>query len=73
VTKITQNSVYHTPPYSDIFFIFKILMLHHWLPSQEGFGIKWWQAFGTCLNNKKTSFLNVTKLKSESNCDDFLI
>jgi hypothetical protein len=48
-------------------------MLHHWLPSQEGFGIKWWQAFGTCLNNKKTSFKNVTKLKSESKCDDFLI
>jgi hypothetical protein len=26
-------------------------MLHHWLlASQEGFSIKWWHVFRTCLN-----------------------
>ncbi len=34
---------------SPVIFFFKFQMLHHWLASQEGFSIKWWQIFRTCL------------------------
>jgi hypothetical protein len=45
---------------SDIYFNF--LMLCHWLASQEGFSVGWWQVLRTCLN----SYKNATKLKSQS-------
>jgi hypothetical protein len=45
---------------SDIYFNF--VMLCHWLASQEGFSIGWWQVLRTCLN----SYKNATKLKSQS-------
>jgi len=45
---------------SDIFFNF--LMLCHWLASEEGFSIGWWQVLRTCLN----SYKNATKLESQS-------
>jgi hypothetical protein len=36
------------------------------LPSiQRGFSIKWWNVFRTCLNSRKSSFKNATKLKIE--------
>jgi hypothetical protein len=55
---------------SDIFF--KFLMLHHSLASQQRFSIKLLHVFRTCLKSKKDWLKNVTKLKSESKCDDFL-
>jgi hypothetical protein len=45
-------------------------MLHHWLASQEGFSINWQQVFKTYPNNKKITFHNATKLKSESKCGE---
>jgi hypothetical protein len=34
-------------------FFFIFLMLHHWLASQEGFSIKCWQVYRTCLHSIK--------------------
>lgn len=31
-------------------------MLWIWIVSQEGFSIKWWHIFRTCLTNEKTTF-----------------
>jgi len=53
---------------TDIFF--KFLMLHHSLASQQRFSIKLLHVFRTCLKSKKDWLKNVTKLKSESKCDD---
>ncbi len=47
-------------------------MLHHWLPSQEGFNINWQHIFRTFPNNKKSIFHNATKLKSKSKCGENL-
>ncbi len=41
-------------------------MLHQWLAYQDGFSINWQQLFRTYPNNKKISFHDATKLKSES-------
>jgi hypothetical protein len=54
-----------------------LVILCHWLASQDPFSIKWRQVFKTYLNNnlKKTKFKSAIKLKSESKCDpkDFII